>query len=183
MRTAPALLIALVLALTGCMPDDDPIRPDPSPTSAPIFASDDEALAAAEEAYRAYVEISDVILHEAGAESDRALDLVTDGFREEAASGFLLFAERQWRSEGATTFDSATLQQYSDDGNGAVQIVLYLCLDVSETRIIGSDGSDVTPAARNPRLPLVVEMVNSADYSVDLLQAGSEVWSGNDYCV
>lgn len=183
MRTAPAFLTGLLVALTlvACVPDDEPVRPDPSPTAPPIFASDEEALAAAEAAYGAYVVVSDSVLQEAGADPERALTFVTAEFREEAAAGFTLFAENQWRSEGATTFDSVELQQYSES-NEVAEITLYLCLDVTDTRIIDSAGLDVTPTTRDPRLPLVVEMESASEYSTDLLQAGSEVWSGNDFC-
>jgi hypothetical protein len=184
MRTAPALLIGALVALTlvACVPDDEAVKPDPSPTATPIFSSDEEALAAAEEAYAAYVLVSDVVLQEGGSNPERALEHVTDGFREEAASGFELFADHSWRAEGVTAFDSVELQQYSEIGGGAAQISIYLCLDVSQTRILDETGTDVTPASRDTRLPLVVDMVSAQEYSSELLQAGSEVWSGNDFC-
>jgi hypothetical protein len=45
----PLLLITLVLA--GCTQPDPMPTPPPTPSASPVFASDEEALAAAEEAY------------------------------------------------------------------------------------------------------------------------------------
>ena len=52
-RLAPAaLVLALVTGVaTGCF-----AQPDPEPESTPLFASEDEAFAAAEETYRQYVD-------------------------------------------------------------------------------------------------------------------------------
>ncbi len=50
-RAAAALVLALALGMTtACQPE-----PAPSP-SAPVFANEEEAFAAAEETYRAYVD-------------------------------------------------------------------------------------------------------------------------------
>src|SRR3954462_13593979 len=55
MRTAPLLATAaLLLALAGCVPTDSHPTSWPHPSATPVFASDAEALAAAEKAYAAY---------------------------------------------------------------------------------------------------------------------------------
>ena len=183
MRTAPALLVVLALsvALTGCVPDDDPIVVDPEPSASPIFESDEEALAAAEEAYGAYLTASALVTSEGGTNPERVYPYLADAYREKAIEGYSLYVERGWRSEGTGVFDSATLQQYADDGAGVAEVSLYLCLDVSAIRIYDSSGLDVTPE-RDERLPLEVQFANAAEFSAELVQTGSELWPGDDFC-
>ena len=50
--TAAVLLAASVVALTGCLGS----APDPTPTPTAVFTSEEEAFAAAEETYRAYID-------------------------------------------------------------------------------------------------------------------------------
>ncbi len=62
-------LVALTgfgVALAGCVPDD--VSPSTSATESPspVFATDDEALAAAEAAYTAYLSASDAMLASGG---------------------------------------------------------------------------------------------------------------------
>ena len=70
MRILPSIaLAALVVSLfSGCIPTE-PLAdtPAPQPTSTPVFASEEEALAAAVEAYAGYLEMSDLIASEGGA--------------------------------------------------------------------------------------------------------------------
>jgi hypothetical protein len=54
-----AALLAVPLALGACGPDPSRGRPTatPAPTSTALYASDEEALAAAEEVYREYLDV------------------------------------------------------------------------------------------------------------------------------
>ena len=182
MRTAPALLIgALVsLSLVACVPDDAPIRPDPSPTAQPIFASDEEALAAAEEAYAAYVELSDQILADGGADPERISAYVSESIRQEVLDGFALYSDNSWHTSGQSTFDNVQLQQHVSDGPDTASVVFYVCADVSLVRILDASGADVTPASRPDRVPLEVEIEFT---SVENALVGkSDLWSGDDFC-
>ncbi|MCU1545755.1 MAG: hypothetical protein JWP30_855, partial [Homoserinimonas sp.] len=49
-----ALASAVVLTLGGCLAPSPKIDSPPQPTSDPVFANDEEALAAATDAYAAY---------------------------------------------------------------------------------------------------------------------------------
>ncbi len=72
-----ALVLVGMLALTGCVDGDRLPTLPPTPTSTPIFASEEEALAAAEEAYAAYLEMSNLISSEGGVEPERIAPFVT----------------------------------------------------------------------------------------------------------
>ncbi|MEO7349354.1 MAG: hypothetical protein ABIW32_05800, partial [Terrimesophilobacter sp.] len=62
----PAVLLVATLLLSGCVPSEPVITPVPEPSVTPIFASDDEALAAATDAYAKYLEVSDAIFASGG---------------------------------------------------------------------------------------------------------------------
>ena len=72
MRTGPVILtVAVLFALAGCVPSDSQPSAAPSPSATPVFASDAEALAAAEKAYAAYLKVSDEIANDGGKDPDR----------------------------------------------------------------------------------------------------------------
>lgn len=181
MRIAPAIAIVALLTLTGCGPDRDPVLPDPEPSASPIFASDEEALAAAEEAYGAYLAASDEVLAAGAVDPEPLYAFLADEYRKEATAGLAHYVDRGWHTSGASSFDSVQLQQYADAGDGVAEIVIYLCVDVSQLRILDASSNDVTPQ-RQDRIPLEVQFRNSSDYSAELVQIGSEVWSGEDFC-
>ncbi len=64
--TSIALVALAVLLLSGCLPPQTTVTPTPEATAAPVFASDEEALAAATAAYAAYLAMSDQIFAEGG---------------------------------------------------------------------------------------------------------------------
>lgn len=183
MRTAPALLIVLAatLALTACAPDDGPPVVDPEPTVTPIFESDEEALAAAEAAYAEYLAVSNLVLSEGGAMPERVVPFLADSYKSQPLEAIAIFAERGWRTSGSAVFSSVQLQQYFDDRKGVAEIVIYGCLDLSGSRVLDESGQDVTPD-RDELVPLEVSFINVAEYSTELVQSGSEVWSGEDFC-
>ncbi len=182
MRTAPALLVVLALsvALTGCVPDDDPIVVDPEPSASPIFESDEEALAAAEEAYGIYVQLSDQILVEGGVDPERVSPLVSAQLLDELLEGFQLYSDNGWRTSGPSTYDSFQLQQLDQPSDGPASVVVYLCADLSSVRLLDATGADVTPPSRKDRLPLEVEIDFESPQTG--LIARSELWSGEDFC-
>ena len=182
MRTAPALLtlLALSVALTGCVPDEDPIVVDPDPSVTPIFESDEEALAAAEAAYGEYFAVQDQILIEGGQQPERVSPYVSEGFYSDLVEGFALYSENGWHSSSETSYDSFRLQQHIEEKAGAT-VIAYLCLDVTRARIIDSSGADVTPASRADRVPIETNVeFSSADRGV---VTRSDFWSGEDFCV
>src|SRR5690606_919779 len=88
----PLLLITLVLA--GCTQPDPMPTPPPTPSAAPVFASDEEALAAAEEAYGKYLETVDAILADGGSNAERLKPLVTSALFEHEREGFATYASK-----------------------------------------------------------------------------------------
>jgi hypothetical protein len=186
MRTAPALVLlgVVLLALTACVPDGDPVIPDPLPTSTPIFASDEEALAAAEEAFAAYLEVVDAILADGGIDSDRLATVATEDVVTQDEEGFAETRDLQHRSTGATAFDSLTLQQFDGfaaDGVGVVTV--YVCEDFSGKDVLDAQGQSIVAPDRRTRWPLVVGFDSKSSHEPELLVSSVEDWTGADFCV
>jgi len=186
MRTAPALLVAALVVgtLAGCVPDDEPVRPAPSPTSSPIFESDEEALAAAVEAYGAYLAVSDSVLNDGGQAPERLLAVATEDLYQKAAEGFESFATKGWRGTGSTTFDSSVLQSYFSDAVPGEQIIaIYVCVDLSGVDVVDGDGASVVSPSRVNRSPYEVGFTAVEAGDPSLLVSSDAPWDGDDFCV
>jgi hypothetical protein len=185
MRTAPALLLAtlIALSLTSCVPDAEPITPSPEPSASPIFASDEEALAAAEAAYAAYLEVSAAILSQGGADPERLLLVATTDIYKSESDSFKEFADSGWRSEGTSFVDTVSLQfvdNFADEGQTAVSV--YACLDVSTTDVFDSSGASIVSDGRPNRTPFETAFSYSSDSPTFLILSEKTVWSGENFC-
>lgn len=182
MRLAPVALAAAVLfALAGCVPSDAPDRPSPSPTAAPVFASDAEALAAAEKAYAAYLRVSDEIAQDGGRGADRFDSVVTKQWMSKEKAAALQLAQSGRHQVGSTLHSPLKLQQVDADASG-VNVVAYSCLDLTGTRILNASGMDVTPSTRQLQLSVQVSFRSSATAPSLLLVDSNEPWSGSSFC-
>lgn len=178
--TASALALAAILLLPGCTGDAPVVLPSPESSTAPVFATDEEALAAAEAAYGEYLAASNAINAKNGKDPKTIAPFVHADYLPELLDEFDEFREANRHVEGEVTFDSAELQQYSDDLDNPAEVAIYLCLDVSGARLIADDGADVTPQ-RNERLPLEAVLV-TVDREPNLVLKSSELWTGGDFC-
>ncbi|WP_345751422.1 hypothetical protein [Microbacterium rhizophilus] len=141
-RRAPAGLVALLaLGLAGCAatPAPDPSQ-SPSP-SATGFASEEEAFAAAEDRYRAYN--AAVNAYYSGDSSAEPLDFLTGGVRETDAE-----IRRQAEAAGLRFEGETTLKSIDRGGvtitAGLADVLLNVCVDDTDLRLINADGKDVT---------------------------------------
>lgn len=144
LRAGAAIAAAAMMLgmLSACTPE-----PEPTPTKTALFASEEEAFAAAEETYRAY------------ANAVNKTDLGdTDSFKPvfELLTGTALEAERKTLSlyhaerltrTGETTFDS--FQPLETDG---AEVVVNLCIDVSNVELRYENGDSAVPEDRAPRV-------------------------------
>ena len=173
------LLLLGALSLTGCAPEPTPRASETTaPTDAPVFASDEEALAAATEAFAAYQAMSSQIAQEGGIDPERMREYAIGAALEAEIESLNGLAAGGLRGVGALGFDSATLQE-ADLGTGRIET--YLCLDVSGADVVNGEGVSTVPADRTLRLPLQVgfTLVSDSDH---LLVETSESWSGTNFC-
>ncbi|TFB64604.1 hypothetical protein E3N86_02940 [Cryobacterium sp. Hz7] len=180
------LLLLGTLALTGCTPEPVPQAPQASettaPTDAPVFASDEEALAAATEAYAAYLAVIDMVLADGGKDTSQLVDVTAEEALRAETDSANLYTDNGYRSVGSTAFDSVQLQSIKDDGRGHTAVTAYLCSDVTRVDVVDSTGASVVPNDRVDRFPLTITFQNSSAASNDLTITSSESWSGKNYC-
>lgn len=180
-RLAAFLLAgATLMSLAACAPGGR--EPMPSPTAAqtdePIFASDEEALAAAVAAYEAYLDTEQRITQSDDTDSELIRAVTTTEYADELIEQYDSIRQSSLRLEGRGKLDSARLAEHSSDGS-VTFVSIYACSDVSGVRVIDQSGSDVTPQ-RADRVPVLIEFERQGDEL--LLVAGSDKWPGEDFC-
>ena len=124
-----------------------------------MFASDEEALAAAELAYRNYIAVSDQIANDGGAGAERLEPFVSEELYRQQAQEYADVLSQGLRATGASTFDTFNLESY-DTESGVIRA--YVCIRVSNIRVVDMAGLDVTPSTRNNDLPLQIAFLSGA---------------------
>jgi len=176
---AAALAIVTTVMLGGCVPTEPGAGPTPEPSSTPVFASEEEALAAAEEAYAAYLAVSDAIFMEGGADPERLSEVATGAFLDAAVAGFHETQAEGLRSTGGTVFRNVTLQMYSPESVPFGVVGVYVCEDITAVDVVNASGqSVVSPDRPNNTLFQAVFDLGSDGR---LLLSSREVWK-NEPC-
>jgi hypothetical protein len=181
--TASALAVAAILLLPGCTGDAPIVLPSPESSTAPVFATDEEALAAAEAAYGEYLRVSDEILMDGGDDPERLLTVATPELFEVESEGYATARELGQRSTGGSKFDSMELQQYVPAAAGGKSIVVvYACNDISEVDFLDARGQSVVAPGRVNRIPVEITFDHTTSGSSTLLVAAEENWTGGNFC-
>lgn len=129
--------------LVGCSPQAEPT---PTPTAA--FASEEEAFAAAEETYRAYLEAS-------AARADGIGEANPERYLSGAALESDIQTQRELVDAGLKIVGASTIHDFvglgADFNASVADISAEICVDISASRVLDKDGSDVTPPNRPER--------------------------------
>jgi hypothetical protein len=153
------------------------------PSSTPLFASDEEALAAAKEAYAAYQTAEDQILAEGGVDGDRIRPFAVRDALKAATDGFARYQQENYRSVGITAFEILGLQARSLDGGDEQDVVTaYLCLDFSNSDVLDANGHSVVRADRPLRQQFEIAFDKDVE-SGGLVLSSRDPWAGHDSCV
>lgn len=142
---------------------------------APGFASEAEALAAAEAAYASYLAMSDLIASEGGANPERIAPFVTEEWLVKELESFGSVQASGNKLMGSTSFAQMTIQTMTQE-----DLSVYACLDVSDSRVVNAAGIDVTPVDR-------IQVINmQIDFRVlgsgSLVLARGESWPAGSFC-
>ncbi|TFC38594.1 hypothetical protein [Cryobacterium sp. TMT2-42-4] len=179
-----SLLLLGTLALTGCTPEPAPPAPQASetsaPTDSPVFASDEEALAAATEAYAAYLRTSDEISAAGGVGSERMEPLVSSGLFQSELEGFQGFVDANARSVGETTFIVQGMQSAAYLRPEQTTISLYVCENVTGLDVIDPVGNSLVSDSRQPITPFEVRF--KMDAGLRLILEYRSAWRGENFC-
>ena len=163
---ALALPLLIVLALTGC--GSPPVALEPEPTAEPLFASDEEALAAAIEVYEGFQSEYNR-LAQASSVDDESLGRWSRGpYMDLEIEGLRTLNQNGWTQVGANRTSNYALVEYApDDPMGMVTI--RFCNDISSVDIVDRAGDTVLPEGRSDLGTMVAtfDLVNGSLILVD----------------
>ena len=167
-------------ALAGCVSAPTPTPSTSAATDAPVFASDEEALAAATEAYAAYLKVSDQISNDGGEGPERIAPLVSDALLPLELEGFAEFQAADAHTVGSTSFEVFKMQSAEYESPELTSISLYICEDVTGVNVVDSTGISLVSPSRKPLTAFQVRLGMEADSS--LVLGEREVWKGDSFC-
>ena len=168
---AAAFALAVVLGMTtGCQPE-----PTPSP-SGPAFATEEEAFAAAEETYRAYVDALNQVDLSDPATFEAVYAWTTGELNASDRKNF-----SAWHADGYSKSGDALVQRVvgstvRDLDKSSLEIDLDVCYDVSGVAVTDKEGTSVVSADRPDIQTLKIRLVTfptPTNLAVDLI-SGSE---------
>ncbi|MBX0300111.1 hypothetical protein K2F54_08980 [Cryobacterium sp. 1639] len=168
----------LLFAAAGCATAPEPVQTSTVPTAAPVFASDEEALAAATEAYANYLALSSAIAHAGGNDAQRISEVTTGEALDTEIQSMERLSEAGTTGVGELKFDTFTIQS-AELSSGSVSA--YVCLDVSATDVVDATGTSVLTGDRRERLPLEIAFIYD-DESRQLLLERTRTWDGESFC-
>jgi len=149
--TATLGLAAAAVMLSGCLAP----APEPTPTSTAVFASEDEAFAAAEETYRAYID----------AENARSADPTSDPEPQSFLVGEALEADidarREFQKRGMSIVGTSAVVSVTGTAADLTvgDVTVTTCLDSSLSRVLNDAGEDITPTDRDSTVAATVKLV------------------------
>lgn len=166
--TAVVVAGALALGVVGCTPG---ATATPTPT-ATGFASDEEAFAAAEETYRAYIDATNNIVLSDETTFEPLFATLTgpalDGAREE----FGLMSDKGFIVDGESKIASIEVL----DGSSMTASTLDVCLDVSQVTLTNSSGESVVSETRPDVQTLRVDLTphGNAEWRIRAINGRTE---------
>lgn len=173
------LITASAFALTGCSPEAAVPSAPPSAEAEPLFASDEEALAAAEAAFEEYlVEAFAVFGADAGS-PDRLEAVATGQVLETDLARADRYSTEGLRQAGKPEVLETQLQQYIPGANND-EVVTYSCLDGTSIELVDATGASLSDP--NRAATITVENTFEAGESGGLLLSRSEIWAEGETC-
>jgi len=145
----------MITVLAGCT-----AAPLPAPTPTAVFMSEEEAFAAAEETYEAYIDALNQVDFATPATFEPVYALLSGTASESTRTAFSEFHAKHVRMTGATRYDSFT-RVSADLVRGTVNV--DVCVDVSEVDVLDASGTSIVSADRPPRQPMRLSFVAQPD--------------------
>lgn len=170
--------LSVVALLSGCTPAkpyDKTATSTSSPT--PVFASEEEALAAAEEVYARYLELTAEIMSDGGERPERMKEVATGDLLELLLDEFAQVRLDGIRGTGEVSVRDIRLQSY-DQAGGADFLIVYACEDVSSADLLDAQGNSLVSGSRPP----TTTFQTSFDYLDGELHVSGHVAWRNESC-
>ena len=180
--TSAAGFVLVALVLGGCVRQSPPVVPTSTPSVAPVFATDADALAAAKTAYTGYLAASDTVGFDSGKHAERIAPWVTQQLMPNELNSYAAMSKVGNHFSGATSFTRFDLESRTQSPQGEAVLVVYTCLDLSKARTFDHKGRDITPAGLANFLPLEVSFISRSKGSRSLVLERSSSWQGDNFC-
>ena len=163
-----AVVFVSLLTLAACVPvPAHAPAPTDAATEQPLFATDAEALAAAEEVYREYLRVADEV--DTPSDIERLAPLTSESWLASERDTRLNLEANGIHTEGASALRWMQLQRRE-----AGLISAYACIGFGSTRVVDANGADVTPVDRGSEIQLLVTLIEVRE---TLVVDRSELWS------
>lgn len=179
---AAACVGGLLLGAAGCTAAPKSAPPSPTPTVVPIFANDEEALAAATEAYANYLRVSDEILMDGGQNPERIREFTSTELANSEIDGYLDAQAQMLRSTGGSAFSNLTVQSVASGPGNKHVVTAYVCSEVSAVDVLNGEGESVVEADRPDRTPFEITFDLAESNAPRLVVSSAVVWNGDGVC-
>jgi hypothetical protein len=171
--------VLLIATLIACAEPTRLPPPEEPAARAPLFASDEEALAAATEAYEEYLAVVDAALQNPdGVEADFA-EVATGRALEEVLQSLSTFADRGLRFDGERELTRIALQQVISSGD-TTDVFIYVCESVANVDVLDSDSRSVVQPDRPDLTAFEVALVSRAE---GLITTERALWTDQQFCL
>lgn len=153
-------LALLGAALVGCSP-----APAPTPTPTPLFASEEEAFAAAEATYRAFIERVNAVDLGDPSTFEPLYELSSGEFQEADREAY-----SQMHAEGNVVSGSTVILSFTAKASKAPYstVIASACLDVSAVEVVDARGTSVVSPDRPDVYALDLTFISDgADLRID----------------
>ena len=182
-KVGTILMVLGCLSLTSCAPDEPLSRARPTPSSTPLFASEEEALDAARATYEGFMSASEEILSSGGVGAERIDDFLSPALARLEKDSYAAYAADGRQFEGQSSIESVSLQRYTADASGTEPVIsLYVCVDFSTVDVLDKDGNSTVLSSRPPRIPFEVEFEQDMSLPTLLRISSNTVWAGEGAC-
>ncbi|NQX28313.1 hypothetical protein HQQ81_13280 [Microbacteriaceae bacterium VKM Ac-2854] len=176
------LLALTCLALSGCVGEEPTSAASPTVTNTSLFASNDETLAAAVAAFQRYLDVQNAVASDPSLSLGVFDDVTIDPLLSVEINGATKQRDSGLLRTGQVKVDSPILEYSEYQPDGRLLVRAFVCLDMTDTRILDAQNSDVTPASRDDRVELHVFAFTKTAGSSDLIMGRSELWQYDGRC-
>jgi len=152
----------------------------PSAEAEPLFASDEEALAAAEAAFERYLEVSFAVLADGGTGPERLEEVSTGEILENDLAQAEEYRERGLKQTGDPVVLETALQSYNGGDASDAEVTVYSCLDSFSVQAVDQSGNPVGDSSRQPTV--TIENVFVTGPEGELLLKESTLWEDGPEC-
>ncbi|TQL48676.1 hypothetical protein FB562_1774 [Homoserinimonas aerilata] len=171
-----ALFLLVLLLINGCTPAAPQATPSPQ-APAVAFASEEEALAAAEKVLEDYLAMADLILQEGAADPERIAPLVTEKWLEVELAGYAEMRDLGVRQEGISAVSATRFQQMFLQGS-TTSVMIYACIDYDESMLVDGSGERIGTTEPNTTVEVTFEAAPESSLKV----AAWEKWGKGSLC-